>query len=233
MMNTILIPLLLLATACTSSAQAIEQPGSEQYLEFIVIDATGTAVASADRITFHITLNRFHEEAEIAFSQHKDLERYLTDLLLEKGIDDERIQANPVSISPRRYSNDQGYETRQRVSVELEDIAEFEQMQVDLIENGFDNFSGSFGSSEENSAREEAIKNAVREAQRKAGILAEAAGRNLGGVVRIEHTSTGSPVYRESADLAMSAMQGDGGMLQFQTTIPVRENVRITFRLSN
>jgi uncharacterized protein YggE len=231
MKNFLLIPMMLLATACSSTAQAVEQTASLTNQEKIVIDATGMAVASADRITFHITLNRFHEEAETAFNQHKQLERYLTDLLLEKGIDEERIQANPVSISPRRYSNDQGYETRQRVSVELEDIAEFEQMQVDLIQNGFDNFSGTFGSSEEVAAREEAIRNAVSEARRKAGILAEAAGKSLGRVLGIEHTSNSSPIYRDSGALAMSAVADDGGMLQFQTTIPVTENVRITFHL--
>ena len=227
----LLFPLLILGSACSTSAQAVLEHQTRVDESKIIIDATGMATASADRITFQINLNRFHENAQTAFSRHKELERYLTNLLLEKGIEDERIQANPVSISPRRYSDEQGYETRQRVSVELDDITEFEQMQVDLIENGFDNFSGSFGSSEQEKAVEEAIANAVEAAQRKARILAEAAGRQLGGVIGIEHTSSGRPIYRESAGLAMSAMADDGGMLQFQTTIPVMENVRVIFRL--
>lgn len=233
MKNLLFVSMMVLAAACSTSAQSVLPQNLGAGESKIVIDATGMATAAADRITFQINLSRFHENAQTAFSRHKELERYLTDLLLEKGIDDERIQANPVSISPRRYSEGQGYETRQRVSVELQDINEFEQMQVDLIENGFDNFSGSFGSSEQAEAIEEAIASAVEAAQKKARILAEAAGKQLGGVIGIEHTSTGGPIYRESGALAMSAMESDGGMLQFQTTIPVRENVRVIFRLAD
>lgn len=231
MKNFLLVTLMILTTVCSTTAQSVLPQNSGANESKIVIDAAGMATASADRITFQINLSRFHENAQTAFSMHKELERYLTDLLLEKGIQDERIQANPVSISPRRYSDGQGYETRQRVSVELEDITEFEQMQVELIENGFDNFSGSFGTSEQEEAVEEAIANAVEAAHRKARILAEAAGKQLGEVLGIEYTSTGGPIYRESGALAMSAMADDGGMLQFQTTIPVRENVRVIFLL--
>ncbi|PWN06871.1 SIMPL domain-containing protein [Rhodohalobacter mucosus] len=233
MKNILFFSLMVFATACSTSAQAVLTNTTGADESKIVIDATGMSTAAADRITFQINLSRFHENAQTAFNRHKELERYLTDLLLDKGIEDERIQANPISISPRRYSEGQGYETRQRVTVELDDIGEFEQMQVDLIENGFDNFSGAFGSSEQEEAVEEAIANAVETAQRKARILAQAAGKQLGGVIGIEHTSTRGPIYRESGALAMSATADDGGMLQFQTTIPVRENVRVIFRLAN
>jgi uncharacterized protein len=231
MKKILLFPILFIITACSSTAQTT-LPGTG-YDNLLVIDATGMATATANRIHFHITLNRFHENAATAFEDHKELERYLTDLLLEKGIDEERIQANPVSISPRRYTNERGFETNQRVSVQLDDITDFERMQVDLIQNGFDNFSGSFGSTEERQAGEQALVNAVEEATRKARILAAAAGKKLGGVAGIEHTSTYRPMYRESGALAMSAVADDGGMLQFQTTIPVTENVRVIFRLVN
>lgn len=229
MMKFILVTTLLISAACTTVAQTAQSdPDTEST---ILIDATGMATANANLIHFHITLNRFHENAGTAFEEHKKLERYLTDFLLEKGIDDERIQANPVRISPRSYSNERGFETNQRVSIQLSDITEFERMQVDLINNGFDNFSGSFGSTGEREAGEQALENAVREARRKAEILAAAAGKKLGSVLNIEHTSTYRPAYRDSGALAMSAVANDGGMLQFQTTIPVSENVRIRFQL--
>lgn len=228
MKYTILI-FLLLATACGTTAQTSSSHNPDNR-GTIVIDATGHESAPADQIIFHINLSQFHENAQSAFDTHKQRERYLTDLLIEKGFDRDAINANPISISPRRYSNERGFETNQSISVKLNDINLFENMQVELIKNGFDNFSGRFSSSEEEQARRTALGNAVDEARKNAQILARASNQRVGKVLNIEFTTSSSPIYREASAMAMSAPE-DGGMLQFQTTIPIQQNVRVTFQL--
>jgi uncharacterized protein len=230
MFKYLLIFLFLTLTACGTSAQSNERHNSVQPT--ILIDATGEFQAPADIIWFQINLNRFDKEAEKAFEEHKKLERYLTDLLLEQGYNHDDINANPVSISPRRYTNDQGFETSQRVSVKLTEITRFESMQILLIQNGFDNFSGSFSTSMQKEASENALEDAVAKARRSAEILAGASGLRVGEAVSIEYTSSYGPVYREAMALSR-ADAGDGGMLQFQTTITVQENVRVKFLLNN
>ncbi len=221
---------LILTIGCSTMVSATENISNTE--RSIVIDATGEYLAPADRIIFLVNLSRFHENAETAFEEHKQLEHFLTDLLLEEGFEREKITANPISISPRRYSNERGYETRQSVTIELEDITEFEQMQVTLIRNGFDNFTGRFSTSNEKYARDQALKNAVEQARRSAEILAEASGLQVGNVHSIEYTTTRGPVYREAAAMARSEVM-DGGMLQFHTTIPVQENIRVRYSLVN
>jgi uncharacterized protein len=221
--------LLFTITSCSSVAQTVT--GNQSSVNTIVIDAQGEDLAPADEVYFNINLTRFHQNAETAFEEHKKLERYLTNLLLERGFKEEDISAEPVSISQRRYSNEQGFETRQRVSIKLDDIVKFERMQVDLIKNGFDNFSGNFGSSKMDESRDKALQNAVQEAQRKASLLATASGKRVGSVKSIEYSTSTPFMTRDVSRMAMES--SDGGLIQFQTTIPVRESVRITFFLSD
>ena len=228
MYKYLLIFLFLTFTACSTSAQSTDKHHLVQPT--ILIDASGEFRAPADLIWFQINLNRFDKDAEKAFDEHKQLERFLTDLLLEQGLNHDHINANPISISPRRHTNDQGFETNQRVSIKLTDITQFETMQILLIKNGFDNFSGNFSTSMQKEAREKALEDAVAGARRSAEILAGASGMTVGEVVGIEYTSSYGPVYRDAMALSVSA-PSDGGMLQFQSTITVQENIRMRFSL--
>jgi len=217
-------------TVSSSIAHSAERQTSDQTT--ILIDATGEYHSPADIIYFNINLNRFSEDAEIAFDDHKQLERYLTDFLIKKGFIHDDINANPVSISPRRYSNERGFETSQRISVKLTDISQFEQMQVELIKNGFDNFSGSFSTSMQKEAREKALEDAVIKARGSAEILAVASGKKVGDVLSIEYTSSYGPVYREAMALSMP-VASDSGLLQFQTNITIQEKIRVRFLLTD
>jgi uncharacterized protein len=229
MIKPLLISTLLLITACGTVAQTPDRSGESSL---ITIDATGEYHATADILHFTVNLNRVHEEARTAFEEHKELEEYLVNLLKEKGIPEEKITANPINITPRRHGERQGFETRQMVTIELDDVGEFESMQMELISNGFDNFSGSFGSTGEKEAREEALRKAIENARHKANILAGASDRELGEVKTIDYSDSSGPIMRGSVSLtAMEA--SDGGLLQFERNIPVREQVRVTFYLSD
>ncbi len=222
----LILPAIFLLAACGSTihSQNTSSPGT------LTIDATGEVQAPANRILFQIHISRFHEEASTAFEEHKKLEQFLTQLILDQNIPEEQIDANPINISPRRHSNQQGFETRQSVLLRLDEISGFEKMQIILIENGFDNFSANFGTSEEKSAREDALKDAISNARHKAGILASSAGRMLGKIDQIEYTTT-SGIIRMEARMAMDS--SDDSLLQFQKTVTVRENVRVRFELTD
>lgn len=214
--------LLFIASISTSYGQTGNSTGT------ITIDATGEESVPADRIFFQININRYHEDATVAFEEHKKLEQFLTELILDQNIPEEQINTTPVNISPRRHSSQQGFETRQTVTLRLDDLTRFESMQVTLIENGFDTFSAHFTTSDEEPAREKALKRAVANARHKAEILAESSGKKLGGVDHINYTSSAG-VVRMEAQLSMD--RSEGSLLQFQKTITIRENVRVQFFL--
>lgn len=200
----------------------------------ITVDATGEVLVPADRIHFRVNITQFKQDAREAFQQHKEQEGYLTELLLEEGVADSNITANPISISHvRRYSNTEqsGYETQQQVMIVLDDVSQFETMQIKLIENGFTNFSGSFSAKNLDQASDEALQKAVEEARRKAELLAEAAGKEITDVITINY-QTNRPYASRSGNMEMAAYDaGNGSLLQFERTIPVRENVSMQFRI--
>lgn len=224
-----LITVFLFSTFIDSSAQSVAD-GSK-----ITVDATGEVLITADLIHFQVNITQFNKDAREAFEIHKEQEQYLTELLLEEGIADSNITANPINISHiRRYENtaESGYETQQQVLIVLEDVSQFESMQIKLIENGFTNFSGSFSAKNIAEASDEALQKAVEEARRKAELLAEAAGKEITDVITINYHSS-RPYASRSENMEMMAYDAGGGsLLQFERMIPVRENVSMQFRIN-
>ncbi len=204
---------------------------SENYTQnTITVQAQGEVNITADLILFSVNITQFSPDAKEAFQEHKRQEAFITQLLLGEGVAERDITANPINISASRRSNNiVGYETRQQVQIKLQDVNQFESMQLALIENGFTNFSGSFSSTKITEAFEQALIKAVDEAKAKAEILATAAGLRITGVQNIEYGSSSgySPGLRGAA--MTLEMDSGGSLLQFEHSIPVRETVRIIY----
>lgn len=230
-MKTLLITVVFIAFSLPPFAEAFQtDPSSENS---ITIQSFAEVHIPADLILFHVNITQYRSEAREAFREHKKQEEFLTSLLIDEGVEEKHITANPISISTtRRHNEGTGYETRQQVRIQLDDVTQFESMQMVLIENGFVNFSGNFSASDFSAAQDEALKKAVTEARRKADLLADAAGLEVLEVMHIEYGSRGdySPGLR---DVSMAFEAGSGSLLQFEHTIPVRENVRIVYRTGN
>ncbi|TVR15394.1 MAG: DUF541 domain-containing protein [Balneolaceae bacterium] len=196
----------------------------------ITIQATGEVNVTADMILFNVNITQFNTDAREAFAEHKRQEAYLTSLLIEEGIDERYISANPVNISSVRRGNSvSGFETRQQVQIVLLDVTQFELMQVSMIEHGFGAFTGNFTSSKSDTAQKKALKKAVDEARNKAILLADAAGLKITGVKSIQYGSTDGFTPRlRGVSMAME-LDSSGSLLQFERTIPVRESITIIF----
>jgi len=198
----------------------------------ISVQASGEVEIPANLIQFHVNITQFHTDPKEAFTRHKELENFLTDLILEEDISERHITANPISISQtRRQQEGTGFETRQQVSIRIDDVTQFENMQLTLIENGFTNFSGNFSSTNISEAQDEALDKAVREAYRKAGILAKASGKSVGQVVSLEYGTT-SDVTPRTRGLQVAFESADRTLLEFERMLSIREQVFVVFRIS-
>lgn len=195
----------------------------------ISVSGTGEVEAEADLLLFNVTITQFHGSPKTAFDRHKEQESFLTRLLISENIAEENIYTNPVNISPmRRQQDGSGYETRQNVTIRIDDVAQFEAMQITLIENGFVNFSGNFTSSMQKEAADEALALAVEDAKMKAEILAKASGKEIIDIITIEY-GTRSEVSPRSATAMYVMEAADSSLLQFRQTITVRERVNVVF----
>lgn len=232
MKNVLICLAINFAVLCAISINASAQSAADDSQ--ITVSATGEAYVTADLIQFRVNITQFNQDARQAFENHKEQESFLTELLLEEGVADSNITANPISISYiNRYNNtgERGYETQQHIMIVLDDVSQFESMQIKLIENGFTNFSGSFTAKNLADASDEALRSAVEEARRKAELLADAAGKEITDVITINYHSN-RPYAARSSRMEMAAFDaGNGSMLQFERTIPVQENVSVVFRI--
>ncbi len=202
------------------------------------VTSTAQVELPADLIQFNITINAEADTPQEAYEQHQQLEQTLVSLLEQYNIDEEDIQFEPVSISKysdRDLSADDGlktyYRTRQTVSVTFSNFDIYEEIQVSLIENGFDEFSGQFLTTEKEEGMNKALRKAIQKAKATAQLMAEEAGIVLGPVIHMSYSEQTVRPY-VSADLAASAMSKEG-LLQYNQTVAVAATVSMEFYIES
>lgn len=204
-----------------------------QATEFITISSSGEALVPADFAVLSVNISVTNPDAERAFELHKERESFLASLLTELNLSDDKISYQPISIRPNRQRDGAVHSaTSQSVRFELEDFDQLSELQILLISNEFDNFSGSFASSQMEQAGSEALKQAVENAKSDAEILTQASGKTLGEVIWIEHSSDGR--YRPAmASEGIQLRSADFGpsLGDFSQTITVQKRIEIRFRI--
>lgn len=225
--------ILILSLLFTAPVNA-QHPSSEDGA--LSITATGEIQLPADQIQFHININAEADTPQQAYELHQQREEVLVDLLHKFDIADEDIRYEPIAISKHQsYNRDPGekpvYRTQQTVMVTLRDFDAYEQIQVALIENDYDNFSGSFSSTRLKEGQDQALREAIRQARRKAELMAEAADVTLGPVRELSYShQPPQPVSRNT--YAVKAESDAGSLLQYQQQVVVTATVTVRYALS-
>lgn len=201
------------------------------------VSAEGSVELPANVIRFDINLNAEADSPENAFELHKEREEVLVQLLDEYQIKESDIDFQPVSISKSRHyprpDNKEviTYQTRQLVSLTLGDFDNYEKIQIELIKAGFDNFSGRFLSSEEESGKDQALKRAIQTAKEKAGLIAEEAGVKLGAISKISYQEQQHRPYEAQSSYAR-AVSSDSKLMKYDQTVVVKATVQIDFEIA-
>lgn len=194
----------------------------------IHVNSTAEIRIPAHQVRFDITITATERTPAQAFQSHKRQEAFLADLIRERKLDEGLLSFEPITLQQRYNRDEQQFQTRQQVRLRIDSLEQFEEIQMLLAEHQFEQFQASFHADGKEQALEEALRNAMKLAEEKAGLLAESAGRKLGQVHTIEHnTQSGpGPVYR------MEALQMDSSsMLDFEASVPVSATVSVTYYL--
>lgn len=202
----------------------------------LTITSNGEAMVPADIASMSVNISISHENAERAFELHRERESFLAGLLEELEFEDEQINYRPITVRPNRQRDGEIHSsTTQQIQLQLNDIEMLGELQVTLIQNGFDNFSGSLSSTMLEEASDEALKQAVDNARKDAQILASAAGRNLGTIISIEHRSDQNyrPVALAEAFEVRAMSDAGPSMQNFSQMVSVQKQVTIVFEMTN
>lgn len=203
----------------------------------LTISATGKVELPANQIQFRINVNAEADKPQDAYELHKQRENALVQLLDKYDISEENIRYEPIAISKvRDYNRDAeeepGYQTRQTVTVTLQDFEIYEKIQVGLIENGFDDFSGSFSNTDMEAGKDMALEHAISKAKEKAELIARETGVELGPIVEIAYNFDDVQPYAVE-EMQMKSMANDGSLLKYDQTVTVSARISLRYAIKH
>lgn len=232
---TLTVSLLFFGLSCNTLAQ---QPVSERT---ITINMSASELLPANQIIFNININAEADTPQEAFEIHKKREAVLAELLKEFEIEESDINYQPVRMhkqqrnEPYRSGNGEKSEvivTRQTVSVTFSDFSAYEDIQVTLIENDFNSFSGQFSSSEISEGKQKALIKAIEAAKVRAELIAKTSGFKLGPVSSINYSDHEIGSFKSELAMEYSgSMARNDSMMDFGQTVEVRANINISYSI--
>lgn len=227
---TLVVSMMFLGFSEKTSAQ------NQTHERTITINMSASELLPADLIIFNVNINAEAETPQEAYSLHKERESLLAKLLKQNNINEENIDYQPIRMSRvssnyRNNNDSRVTRTNQSVSLTFNDLGMYEEIQVALIENGFDSFNGQFSSTKISEGKEQALVSAIESAKQKAQLIAKTSGFSLGPVQTINYSDHQIGFPAKSNVMSMEAMRSDASMMDFSQTVSVTANINVSFSI--
>jgi hypothetical protein len=218
-----------LVAALTLPTIAQEDPAEPATLDRTV-STTGVAIvrSAPDEALVTLGVRADAASADEAMDANADQMSSVIGALLDAGLSEDQLATATLNLYPRWGTDGEeviGFTAENQVTVTVHDLERVGTI-IDLaVDAGANLASGiTFRMSGENPAADDALTEAVADARRKAELLAEAGGAQLGVVLTIaELTSSISPpiIYEESAAADGAATQILPPTLESQVSVSV------------
>ncbi len=213
-----------------TTVQAQTQPDSPMQKN-ITVSATGTVDATPDIARIQTGVITESETAAQALSGNSQAMAKLIAGLKESAIDAKDIQTSSFRVEPR-YTNPRdgqapeinGYRVVNEVHVVVRDITKLGSILDALVKLGANQMNGlSFNVSKAETLKDDARKQAIENALRRAKLLASAAGAEVGDVIAIsEDVVHGGPrpyAMARAAKADMVPIEGGSETLEARVTV--------------
>jgi uncharacterized protein YggE len=177
--------------------------GDKDMERTITVSATGTAEAEPDQARITSGVATEAPTARDALTANSEAMNKVIAALKTKGIDAKDIQTASFNVEPvMDYSKDgqpptlRGYRVSNQVVVIVRDLGNLGTVLDDLVSAGANQIQGlAFEVSKAETLKDDARKDAIANALRRAKLLATAAGAEVGQVLQIsEETTPDAPV---------------------------------------
>ncbi len=211
---------------------------------FITVKGSATVLTDADSANVMLGVVSSAKEASEASRLNAEMVDRLITALGEIGIAERDISTNYYYVSPRfnyDYMDEDGnyalngYQVDNTLSVMVRDVGQIGTV-IDLaFANGANSCNGiTFATSAASGAQDEALKAAVREAERRAAIIAEACGKKLGDILNVKEDYSSSSLVINNKRTAGEAQEAsmDAAATQIMSDgLSFMANVEVTFEL--
>jgi uncharacterized protein len=233
-----LIGALLLAAALPSSAQ--NEPGRAPDRRTLTVTGTGEASAAPDRALVRLGAIAQAPEAAAAQTSVNEVMQKALGLIQKVGIDRRAIRTSGLTLTPIYSPNSVSTKTERPaeprivayragnvIEVTIDDLKQIGRVIDAGLESGANRLEGvTFELRDDQNARAEALRNAVREARAKARTIGEALDVQLGGVREVNEG--GVQIFRPNQFAGARMMAADAmqtpvepGAIRIQATVTV------------
>ncbi len=213
-MKKVFATVLAILMICMASAVTAFAEDGERT---VTVKGSATVLTDADSAGIRLgVLSAAKEAAEASRINAEQIDRLIS-ALTETGIEKKDITTSYYYVNARRNYNEPdengeyaiiGYEVGNTLNVTVRDIEKVGSIIDIALANGANSCDGiSFSSSKAGEAQDEALKNAVKEARRRAELIAEASGEKVGKVLTVtENISDGGFMVSNTRDFGAAEM---------------------------
>ncbi|TJZ94083.1 SIMPL domain-containing protein [Paracoccus gahaiensis] len=181
----------------------------------MTVTGEGQSRTAPDMASIQLGVTTQADSAAEAMSQNNDRQSAVIAALTDTGIDAAQIQTSGLSLNPlMQYGENQaptvtGYQASNMVTVRVSDLGTLGEVLDAIVGAGANEINGiTFTREDGASTQDDARREAVADARRKAEVLAEAAGVELGPLMTLRDVATGNggprPMMRMEAAMADS-----------------------------
>jgi uncharacterized protein YggE len=231
------VALMLALLASAVAAQAQDALADEPDKRTISLSATGAVKTTPDKVDITTGVTTEGQTAREALDKNTEAMAHVVAGLKEAGIEPKDIQTTDFSVSPIYEQRKEGqaafiigYRVTNQVHIIVHDTGKLGDILDKMVSLGANQIGSiAFGVSEPEALKDEARKQAMRNAIANAKLYAEAVGVELGPVLNITEEDSGYiPRYASgAAPMAMEkAMPIEAGTATVQITIRVTWELR-------
>ena len=188
----------LLLSACEDDTIIMSSEQQDQ----IRVAGTATIKTAPDIATVEIGVQTFNRELDAAVDENSRKAEAVIAALRQQGVAEEDIQTSRFNIYPQRDYKENalgeivGFQVNNMVSATLRDLNAIGAALQATIDAGANNINGiNFTLDDPTALRDEARVEAIKDARRRADIMAEAAGIQVGKVISITEMSYPGPIF--------------------------------------
>ena len=197
----------------------------------IIVTGEGSVETAPDMATLSLGVTTEAKDAAEAMSTNSEATASVLERVAAAGVEPRDVQTSGLSLSPN-WANDQstgmnsivGFVANNQVTVRVRDLKALGGILDDVVRNGANTFNGlTFGLQNPDPVMDEARKEAVAEALRKATLYAEAAGVTLGPIAELSERMGGGPepMYARSGAMMEAAVPVAEGEVSISAQVTV------------
>lgn len=209
----------------------------------VTVQGEGIVRAEPDMATVHFGVVTRAQDPEAARQENAQAAKRALNAVRDLGVPERKIRMQQLRLQPAREYNpdterweEVGFEVTRELVVELDSLGRLPELVTRIVQQGANRLNRvDYDLQDRSALRNEALQEAIEDAEAKARLMAQTAGADVGNVLRIDEQSVDFPrptiQLEEMARAASKDQAAPEPEAYAAGEIEVRAVVRVVYRL--